>query len=94
MSMRDELVTQAENALHNGLDHAHDSSANFLRKMDFQALETELKKVKSQLDAVGDQIQRGAAGVNHNVHANPYAYVAGAFGTGFLAAMWLKRSRK
>jgi ElaB/YqjD/DUF883 family membrane-anchored ribosome-binding protein len=55
------------------------------------ALEEQLEALKERLLTLTDTIQSYAAQVDKHVTANPYPYMAGATGIGFLIGRFFKR---
>jgi ElaB/YqjD/DUF883 family membrane-anchored ribosome-binding protein len=55
------------------------------------ALETQLETLKERLVNLTDTIQTYAMQVDKHVTANPYPYMAGATGIGFLIGRFFKR---
>jgi ElaB/YqjD/DUF883 family membrane-anchored ribosome-binding protein len=70
-----------------------DKHGALIEGMDLEAVRAEISSLRKQFEKVSENVIEKAKGVDSTVHINPYPFVLGAFGIGFMAGGILMKRR-
>ena len=90
MNLFNSKLDEASNEIEVGVKALLDQSKGLVDSLGRKDVSAQLEKLQEQLSNLGNKVKSGVKTVDNHVHDMPYAYLAGAFGVGFVAAKLLK----